>query len=163
MKTKLSLLFLFVFTCSVGFSQEVRKSQPDSLIKLVSDAWGRHFFYTVGSQVQSPYDIRMRLLSYDPSAVEYRAGRKDLTWGMGLASASGIAGFAGGVIFISNSVNSTKLDPSGYGFIHTHPNQTAGYILTGTAVVMLTVAIIDLVKGSGHLKKSFWLYNVRFQ
>lgn len=163
MKTKLSLLFLLMLSCSVAFSQEIRKSQPDSLIKLVPDAWGRHFFYTVGGQVQSPYDIRMRLLSYDPSAVEYRAGRKDLIWGISLSSASGIAGFAAAVIFANNSVNSTKLDPSGYGFIHTHPNQTAGYILTGAAVGMLTVGIIDLVKGSGHLKKSFWLYNMRFQ
>lgn len=163
MKTKLLLLFLVLLTSFVAFSQEIRTSQPDSLIKIVPDAWGRHFFYTVDGEVQSPYDIRMRLLSYDPSAVEYKAGRKDIAWGIGLSSASGIAGFVGGTLFINNSINSTKLDPSGYGFIHTRPDQTAAYLLTGAAVGMLTVAIIDLVKGSAHLKKSFWLYNIRFQ
>jgi hypothetical protein len=164
MKTKLSLLFLLAFTCSVGFSQQIRKSQPDSIIKIVPDIEGRHFFYTVGGRLLSPEDLRMRLLSYDPSAVEYRAAKTNLIWGFTLSSASGIAGIASVAAFASdNRLNGSTLNPNGTGFIYAQHSQTGAYILTGAAVGLLTAAIITFVKGSRHLKKSFWLYNMRFQ
>src|SRR5471030_319690 len=159
MKTKLSLLFLLVFTCSVGFSQQIRKSQPDSIIKVVPDVEGRHFFYTVGGQVQSPDDIRMRLLSYDPSAVEYRAAKTNLIWGISLSSASGIASVAAVAAFgSSNRLNGATLN--GTQIVYAQHSQTGAYILTGAAVGMLTAAIITFVNGSRHMKKSFWLYNM---
>ena len=162
MKTKLSLLFLLAFTCSVGYSQQIRKSQPDSIIKLVPDAYGRHFFYTVGGRVQSPDDIRMLLLSYDPSAVEYRAAKTNFVWGIGLSTASGIAGIASVAAFASsNRLNGSYLN--GTQIVYAQHSQTGAYILTGAAVGLITAAIITWVNGNRHMKKSFWLYNMRFQ
>jgi len=161
---KKPLLLLFFLSCIASFclGQEIKKSQPDSLIKIIPD--GRHVLFTVGGRLQSPYDIKMRLLSYTPSANEYHAAKTNLIWGFALSGGSGLASIGAVAAFAhDNKLNGVTFNSSGTGFVYQQHNKTGAYILTGAAVGLLTAAIITFVNGSKHAKKAIWLYNLRFQ
>jgi len=83
MKKQLFLLFILASAQSFIYAQDVKKPQPDSLIKAIPFGYGLHagYLYTVGDKLQTPFQIRARLLSYAPSATEFTRAKKDITWG----------------------------------------------------------------------------------
>ncbi|MDB5005636.1 MAG: hypothetical protein JWQ84_363 [Mucilaginibacter sp.] len=173
MKKHLIMLSILLLTVIISQAQdtvlqkkEIKTPQTDSLIKIIPE--GRHFLYTVGGKLQTPDEIKYRLLNYAPSAVELNAAIKNMTWSFvslgGAAVTSGLAGYE----YYNNSkkpVANVAWVNGKPGFVYTYPHndKTGAYILTGAAIGFLAAEIITLVKASNHDKKAFWLYNLQFQ
>lgn len=155
-------MFFLASAALFSYGQDVKKPQPDSLIKVIPD--GRHFLYTIDGKLQSQEDIKMRLFSYTPSANEYNSAKNNFIWGAALAIGSGLASLGAVVEFArDNKLNGATINYNGGGFIYQQHDKTGAYILTVATASLLTAAIITLVNGSKHAKKSLWLYNLRFQ
>ncbi len=166
MKKQLLILFLLAFSSLAVHAQYAKTPQPDSVIKIIPIGEGKYqgYAYTIGGKLYTRQDVAIRLLSYAPSASEYNLAKSNITWGFVLFAGSGLAGIGAIAEFAhDNKLNGSTLNPDGNGFIYQQHNKTGAYVLTGVAVGLLTTAIITLVSGSKHGKKSLGLYNQRFQ
>ena len=169
MKKQIIVTLLFLLSGLLIKAQDTvkRHPQPDSLIKVVPFAEGRHdgYLYTIDGKLQSPEDIRMKLLSYQPSAMEFKAAKNNLRWSfisLGGVTASGLAAF---FEFKNNSKynGATTANINGQPqFVYQHHNETAAYIFTGIATGFLVAEFVTLIKAAKHGKKALKLYNQRF-
>ena len=144
------------------------KAQPDSVIKVIPFGEGRHssYLYTIGGKLQTPDDIKVRLLSYAPSAAEFARAKNNATWcyisGGGFA-ASGIAAV---IVFATHNKNAgatTGFVNGQAAFIYQHHSLTGAYVLTGMATAFFVAEIVNLVKAGRHANKALKLYNQRFE
>ena len=172
MKKQLLILFLLLFVAVVSRAQEVKQAQPDSVIKIIP-LGGRHdgYLYTIGGKLYTRQEVVNRLLSYTPSATEFNAAKKDLTWGYVSFTGFGLAGLGTVIAFAHDSkLPTSTFVQEGQGYnsptlvtTYPHTNKTGAYILTGVSVGLLTTAIIEVVNGSKHANKALYLYNFRFE
>jgi hypothetical protein len=163
----LTALALSVFCC---YAQDLKKAQPDSLIKVIPVDEGRHysFLYTIGGKLQTPEEVQHRLLNYAPSAFEVKASKRDTYWAFGLLAGTAAASVGAGYEFYQNSKSpvATAAFVNGQpGFTYTYPNnnKTGAYILTGLAIGFLTTAITTWINAAHHSKKAFDVYNQQFR
>jgi hypothetical protein len=170
MKKHLLILFLFTLTSIAGFAQDVKKPQPDSLIKVIPFGYGRHVenVYTIDGKLQSPEDISSRLLSYAPAATEYNKAKNEGTWAYVFLGGATIASFGAIAEYANNNkpVVATAAFVNGQpGFTYAYPNnnKTGAYILTGAALGFVTAAITTWVNAAIHSKKAIDYYNQRFE
>ncbi|ASU32711.1 hypothetical protein [Mucilaginibacter xinganensis] len=144
------------------------KAQPDSIIKVIPFGEGTHtaHLYTIGGKLQTPEDVKMRLLSYAPSAAEYNLAKSNITWGYISFTGFVASGTGAAIAFAKTSKfagETTALVNGQPTFIYQHHNKTAAYILTGVATAFLTTAIIKLVHSGRHGNRALKLYNQRFE
>lgn len=144
------------------------KAQPDSLIKIIPFGEGKHtaYLYTIGGKLQTPEDVKMKLLSYAPAAAEYSIAKTNATWGY--ISWGGFAASSAAAVIVFATHNKHAGETTGFvngqpAFIYQPHSLTGAYILTGVATAFLTSAIINLVKAGKHSKNALRLYNQRFE
>lgn len=168
MKKHLFVIVALLFSCFFAKAQDTHKSQPDSLIKIIPVSEGRHdgFLYTVNGKLQSQEDIKLKLLSYEPSSIEYRAAKNNFKWALislGGFTASGLTAF---IEFKNNSQYNgatTAIINGQPEFVYQHHDKTAAYVFTGVATSFLVAEIITFVKAAKHGRKAIKLYNQRFE
>jgi len=171
MKKQFLISFLLLFTVALTHAQEAKHAQPDSIIKIIP-LEGRHdgYLYTIGGKLYTRQEVVNQLLSYTPSATEFNAGKKDLTWAYVSFTASGLAGIGSVIAFAhDNKLNGSYSYFQGSGFntsigtYYPQHNKTAAYVLTGASVGLLVTAIIEAANGSKHVNNALSLYNMRFE
>lgn len=144
------------------------KARPDSIIKIIPVGEGKHtsYLYTIGGKLQTPEDVKIRLLSYAPSAAEFSMAKKNATWGYISGAGFAASGIAAVIVFATHNKHAGETTGMVNGepaFIYQHHSLTGAYILTGVATAFLTTAIINLVKAGKHSKNALRLYNQRFE
>jgi hypothetical protein len=170
MKTLIVITVSLLFTSILVKAQDTTKfrAQPDSVIKLIPFGEGRHtsFLYTIGGRLQTPDDIKIRLLSYEPSAREYSQARNNLTWGYVTGGGFAVAQLAAVVEFATHNKHAGETTGFVNGqpeFIYQHHSLAGAYVLTGIATGLLTAAIINWAKAGKHANRALKLYNQRFE
>jgi hypothetical protein len=175
MKKRVLILFMLALGTSFSYAQVIKKAQPDSLIKIIpfmvgeygaTDDYGYSSLYTIGGKLVNKEDVVYRLLNYALSAVEYNAYKKNITWSYVLFGGAAAAAAGSTFEFVSHSKIATA-QPT---FINGQPaytygsqNKTGAYILAGVGVGLLVAAIVTITHAHSNLKKSVWLYNLRFE
>jgi hypothetical protein len=168
MKKLLIVIVLSVFSSLIIKAQDTQKPQPDSLIKRALYSTGRRagYLYTVGGKIQSQEEIKMRLLSYQPSALELRAAEKNMRWSFISLGGVAVAGTAALIEFGHNNRyigQTTQVVDGQTQVTYIKHNQTTAYVLTGIAGGFLVAEIATLINAGKHSKKTFKLYNQRFE
>ncbi|WP_183575658.1 hypothetical protein HDF18_17325 [Mucilaginibacter sp. X5P1] len=169
MKNLIITLFLLTSSLLVEAQQnQPSHAQPDSVIKLIPYGEGRQagYLYTIGGKLQTPDDVKMKLLAYAPSADEYHKARNSATWvyisTAGFAITSTVAIFEYAHNSKTNGATTAWVNgvPT---FEYPHHSYTSAYIFTGLATAFITSTIINLVHASKHAKKALDVYNQRFE
>jgi hypothetical protein len=145
-------------------AQDKAHFQPDSMIKVIPD--GRHALFTINGKLQSPDDIRFKLLSYAPSAAEYNMTKNNLTWAFISTGGFAVSSVASTIEFAHNNKNAgvtTGIVNGSPGFIYQHHSYTGAYIFTGIATAFAVTAIINFVKAAKHSQRALKLYNQQFE
>src|SRR6201996_3159298 len=93
MKKLILIASLLLCSSSLIKAQDVKKSQPDSLIKIIPFGEGRHtgYLYTIGGKLQTREDVLIRLMRYSPSAIEVSKAKTDATWAYVSYGGSGLS------------------------------------------------------------------------
>jgi hypothetical protein len=144
------------------------KAQPDSVIKVIPFGEGKHssYLYTIGGKLQTPDDIKIRLLSYAPSAAEYSIAKNSATWGYVSWAGFGATTIAAVIEFATHNKHAGETTGFVNGqpaFIYQHHSLTGAYVFTGLATAFLVAEIVNLVKAGKHANKALKLYNQRFE
>jgi hypothetical protein len=170
MKKYSIILFMLVSASVCSYAQTVKTPQPDSLIKVIPFGEGKNssYLYTVGGKLQAPEDVKIRLMSYEPSATELRAAQNNVTWTFVFFGATAMSTTGAAIEFYKNSKSATATAAfvngrPGFVYSYPHNNKTFAYVLTGAAIAFATTAFITLVRGGKHAKKAVDVYNMRFQ
>ena len=166
----LIIIIISVFSSFIVKAQDAPKpkAQPDSVIKLATFTSGRRagYTYTIDGKIQSPEDIRMKLLSYPPSAIELNAAKRNMQVSFISLCGVGVSGIAALIEYNANNkyIGQTTTVVDGQSQVsYIKHNETAAYVLTGIAGGFLIAEITTLIKASSHRKKAFRLYNQRFE
>lgn len=170
MKNLIALTVLLLVSTTLLKAQDTLKhrAQPDSVIKLIPYNTGRHvdYMYTINGKLQSPDDIRMRLLSYAPSASEYQAAKTNFRWSFISLGGVAVCGTAALIEFEHNNKfagESTAIINGQPEFVYQHHSLTGAYVFTGLATAFLATEIITLINGAKHGHKALKVYNQRFE
>jgi len=170
MKKLIVITILLLFSSLLIKAQDTTKSkaQPDSIIKVIPFGEGKHssYLYTIGGKLQTPDDIKIRLLSYAPSAAEFAMAKNNATWGYISWAGFGASSIAAVIEFATHNKHTgetTGIVNGEPAFIYQHHSQAGAYILTGAATAFFTAAIINLVKAGKHSNRALKLYNQRFE
>jgi len=141
-----------------------QQAKADSVIKLIPVGEGRHssFLYTIGGQLATSDEVKLRLLAYAPSAPDVYQAKTELTW----AQVSGGIFLASSLAATFEFIHENKLD--GISSVNGQPTYqhhdfTGAYVLTGIATGFLIAGIVHLVNASHHVSKAVGIYNERFQ
>jgi len=162
-------MFLLASSLLVKAQDNVKQqAQPDSIIKIVPIDVGRHVSYicTIGGKIQSPEDIKIKLLAYAPSAREFGKTKTNLTWAYVSSAGFALSGLAATLEFAHN--NKMAGETTGFvngqpAFIYQHHSLAGAYIFTGLATAFLASAIINYVHAAKHGNKALNVYNQRFE
>jgi hypothetical protein len=145
-----------------------QQAKADSVIKIIPVGEGRHssFLYTIGGQLATSDEIKLRLFAYASSAPEISKAKTEITW----------AQVSGGVFLASSTgatieyIHNNKLAGVSAGFvngqattIYQQHSLTGAYVLTGIAIGFLIAGIVHMVNASHHTSKAVGIYNERFQ
>ncbi len=168
MKKQILIAFLLLCSASLIKAQDIKKSQPDSLIKIIPFGEGKHtsYLYTIGGKLQTREDVLIRLMRYAPSAVEGSKAKTEATWGYVSWGGTGLSLIAATIVYATHNshVGETVGIVNGQtAFIYQHHSLAGAYILTGIATGFLTSAIINLVNARKHADKALELYNEQYQ
>ena len=170
MKTLIIITVLLLFSSLLIKAQDTTKfkAQQDSVIKVIPFGEGRHssYLYTIGGKLQTPEDVKIRLLSYAPSAQEYSKAKNNLTWGYVSGGGFFVTQIAAVVEFATHNKHAGETTGFVNGqpaFIYQHHSLAGAYIFTGIAAGFLTSAIINWVKAGKHGNRALKLYNQRFE
>ncbi|SHN24939.1 hypothetical protein [Mucilaginibacter sp. OK098] len=170
MKNLITITILLLSASLLTKAQDTTKvkAQPDSVIKMIPFGEGKHssYLFTIGGKLQTPEDIKIRLLSYAPSAAEYSIAKNSATWGYISWAGFGASSIAAVIVFATHNKHTGETTGFVNGqpaFIYQHHSQAGAYILTGVATAFLTSAIINLVKAGKHGNRALKLYNQRFE
>ena len=145
-----------------------RSARPDSVIRLAPYVTGKRsgYLYSVGGKIYSADEIRMKLLSYPPSANELNAAKSNMRLSLISACGVGVSGIAALAEYKANNkyIGQTTTIVNGQSQVsYIKHNETAAYVLTGLAGGFLIAEITTLIKASSHHKKAFRLYNQRYE
>jgi hypothetical protein len=156
-----------LFSVLIARAQEVKKAQPDNIIKVVpilSDGGHTAYAYTIAGKLQTPEDVKIKLLAYAPSAVEFNSARKNIIWSyisVGGFTASSIAAF---IAFKNSRTTATPAIVNGEaGFTYQEHSKTGAYVFTTLATGFLFSSLYNLVRAGKHAKSALRLYNSRFE
>jgi len=151
-------------------------AQPDSIIKVIPYGEGRYggYLYTIGGKLQTPEDVKIRLLAYAPSAGEYQKARNEITWtyismgGAAISSGISIAEYVHHARQNYNNSIPAVTYVNGYPTSITpaqphNSSLTGAYIFTGVATAFLFTTFFHMVRASRHVDKALKLYNQRFE
>jgi hypothetical protein len=166
--TFVAILSLFSWLTSHAQDNAPSHPQPDSIIKIIPFGDGRHmsYVYTIGGRLVPFEDVKLRLLSYAPSADEYYRAKTNLIWGIVSFSGFGLSGIAAVIEFANNNKHAGETTGFVNGqpaFIYQQHSLAGAYIFTGLATGFLTAAIITLVNAKKHGREALRLYNRRFE
>ncbi|MBB6130240.1 hypothetical protein [Mucilaginibacter lappiensis] len=176
MKNPIVITLLFLSCTLLVKAQDVKKTQaqPDSIIKLIPFGEGRHtdYLFTIGGKLQTAEDVKIRLLAYAPSAMEFQKAKTQVTWGV-VASGGAVASSIVAIIqFIHHGKDDLDNMPTAGlvngkpGFIYPpqhHSSLTGAYILTGAAVALLVTSFVHFVKAGKYGNKAVKVYNLQYQ
>ncbi|WP_183560791.1 hypothetical protein [Mucilaginibacter sp. SP1R1] len=176
MKNPIIITLLFLFSTLFIKAQDIKKpqAQPDSVIKIIPFGDGRYsgYLYTIGGKLQTAEDVKIKLLAYAPSAMEFKKAKTYATWSfisMGGAAASIPAAI---IEFAHHSKdNLNNMPTAGWvngqpGFIYPpqhHSSLTGAYVFTGVATALLVAAFIHFSKASKHASRALKVYNLQFE
>jgi hypothetical protein len=170
MKKHLFILMLLALSLSATYAQDVKKPQPDSLIKIIPYGEGRYsgYLYTIGGKLQTREDVQIRLMAYAPSAVEFKAARRNVAWSFAFLGATAFASTGALIEFHNNSkppVATAAFVNGEPGFTYTYPNnnKTGAYILTAAAIGFIAAEVTTWVNAAVHTKKALSLYNKQYE
>jgi hypothetical protein len=170
MKNPIIITILLLLSSVLVKAQDVKKTvaQPDSIIKVITEADGRHTFYlyTIGGKMVTREDVAIRLMAYAPSAEEYHAYRNDVTWTYVSFAAAGVSSMAAIIDYAHNNrlAGVTVGNVNGEsGFIYQHHSLAGAYVLTGLATAFLVSSFINLSRAAFHGHKALNVYNQRFE
>jgi len=168
MKNLIFIAVLLLLSTMAAKAQDVKKAQPDSLIKIIPVGEGRYssYLYTIGGKLQTREDVAIRLMAYAPSAVEYHAAKNNITWTYVSTGGFAIAGLAAAIEFAKNNKNAGATSGFVNGqatIIYQHHSLTGAYVFTGIATAFLTSSIVHFTKAAFHANKAIKLYNQRFE
>ena len=155
-------------------AQNVTKAQPDSIIKVIPIEDGRHtsYVYTIGGKLQTPEDVKIRILAYAPSAAEYKSSKNELIWSyVSIGATVGFSTAASALFFHHSRVNMNNFPTAGFvngqpGFIYPpqhHTSLTGAYIFTGAAAAFFIATFVHFAKAAKHGDKALKLYNQQYQ
>lgn len=161
------LLSLFSFLSVHAQDSTTSHPQPDSVIKIIPFGQGKYtgYLYTIGGRIQSPEDVKLRLLSYAPSAAEFALAKENATWSWICLSAFAVSTLAAAVEFKNNNqyAGTSTTSANGDPITYQQHDLTGGYLFLGTGIGFGTTAFITLFKAKKHQKESLRLYNRRFE
>lgn len=168
MKSFIITTFLLLASSSFIKAQDIKRAQPDSIIKVIPVGEGRHsgYLYTIDGKLQTREDVLVRLLRYAPSANEVSKSKSNLTWTYVSFGGTAVSGLIATIEYAKNNKNAgaTSAIVNGQAtIIYQHHNLTSAYILTGAATGFLTSAIINMVHAGKHSNKALKLYNQQYQ
>jgi hypothetical protein len=168
MKNLTFITALLLLSTIVAKAQEVKKAQPDSLIKIIPVGEGRQSFYlyTIGGKLQTREDVAIRLMAYAPSATEYRATKNNITWAYVSGGGAAISGLAAITEFAHNNKNAGATTGFINGqptIIYQHHSLAGAYVFTGMATAFLFSSVINITRAVFHGNKAIKLYNQRFE
>ncbi len=105
---KLSFLMTLSLLSSIAIYAQKDTSwrpQPDSVIRLIPYGEGRYssYLYTIGGKLQTAEDVKIRLLSYTPSAAEFAQAKNHLTWAYVSFGGLAVSGIAATIEYANNN------------------------------------------------------------
>ncbi|MBS1523826.1 MAG: hypothetical protein JST50_22680 [Bacteroidetes bacterium] len=168
MKTFIITTSLLLLCASLIQAQDIKKAQPDSIIKIIPFGEGRYsdFLYTIGGKLQTREDVLIRLMRYAPSAPEVSKAKTNLKWTYVSFAGAAIAGTAAVIEYSHNNKlagATTGIVNGQAAFIYQHHSLTSAYIFTGAATALLTSAFINLIQAGKHGKRALKLYNQQYE
>jgi len=174
MKNPIVITLLFLSSALLVKAQDIKKAQPDSIIKIIPFGEGKHtdYLFTIGGKLQTAEDVKVRLLAYTPSAMEFQKAKNQVTWAY-VASGGAVASSALAIIqFVHHSKeNLDNMPTAGWvngqpGFIYPpqhHSSLTGAYILTGVAAALMVTSFIHFIKAGKHGERAVKVYNLQYQ
>jgi hypothetical protein len=170
MKAILIIIVVLLLSAFWVKAQDTLKhhAQPDSLIKIIPFSAGRQsgYLYTVNGKIQSPDDIKMKLLGCEPAAMEYKAAKNNYKWAFISLGGVTVSGIAALIAFKNTSKyngETTAIINGQPQFVYQHHDNTTAYVFTGIATAFLFSEIYTLIKGANHQKRAFKVYNQQFE
>ncbi|WP_426670486.1 hypothetical protein ACPPVU_04410 [Mucilaginibacter sp. McL0603] len=170
MKTPFFITLLLLFSSLLIKAQDNQhvQSKPDSIIKLIPVGEGKHtsYLYTIGGKLQTREDVLIRLMRYEPSAVEISKAKNTATWGYVSFAGAGVSGIVATILYATHNSHAGETVGLINGqpeFIYQHHSLAGAYILTGVATGLLTAAFINLANSGKHTNKALKLYNSQYQ
>lgn len=171
------ITLLLLFSSALIKAQEIKKSraQPDSVIKAIPFGYGRHssVVYTIDGQMQTPEDVKIKLLAYAPSALEYREAKNNMTWSFVSLGGTTVFSTLALIEFDHHAKDALNNMPTGVtsvngkpGFIYPpqqHHSLTGAFIFTGMATGLLIAAFVHFAKASRHADRMLKVYNLQYQ
>jgi len=174
MKNPIVITLLFLSCTLLVKAQDIKKAQPDSIIKIIPFGEGRHtdYLFTIGGKLQTAEDVKIRLLAYAPSAMEFQKAKNQVTWGF-VASGGAVASSIVAIIqFIHHGKEDLDNMPTaGWvngkpGFIYPtqhHSSLTGAYIFTGLATAFMITSFVHFVKAGKRGERAVKVYNLQYQ
>lgn len=155
MKRSLIILILLLASSILVKAQVAQHAQPDSVIKVTPTKTGTHttYAYTIAGKVQTPDEVKIKLLAYTPSANEFHQAKTETTWAV-VSTVGFVLSTTAAVIEYANNNKSSTTE---------HHSLTGAYIFTGAATAFFTSAVINLVQAGKHKTKAMKVYNQRFE
>ena len=157
----ITITFLLLTQFLKAQTSQPHNAQPDSVIKMVQIFGDGHTYnaLTIGGKLATQQEVRIKLLAYDPSAIEVHKAITDITWtyislvGFGASTSIAIADFAhhSGEKLVND-------EPT-----HQHNSLTGAYIFTGAATAFLSATIYHFIRSAKHGQKALSIYNQRFE
>lgn len=170
MKKPVIITLLLVLSSLLTKAQDTTKfrAQPDSVIKVVPVEVGRHiaYLYSIGGKIQTPDDVKIKLLSYAPAAAEYNMAKNNLTWSYVSYGGFGVSTIVATILYATHNKHAgetTGIVNGQASFIYQPHSLTGAYVITGVAIGFLTSAIINFVHAHRHSERAMNLYNRRFE
>jgi len=162
------IIVLLLLSTIVAKAQQVRKPQPDSLIKIIPFGDGRYssYLYTIGGKLQTREDVEIKLMAYAPSAAEVRAAKNNITWIYVSSAGFAITGLAATIEYAQNNKNAGVTTGFVNGqptFIYQHHNLTGAYVLTAAASAFLISSVVRFSRTIFHARRAIDVYNQQFE
>jgi hypothetical protein len=164
MKKPIIITLLLLLSSLLIHAQDIKKPQPDSVIKIIPFGAGKHsaYLYTIGGKLQTREDVLIRLMRYAPSAEEASKARNNATWAYVSLGGTAASIAAATIVYATHNKHAgetTSIVNGQAAFIYQHHSLAGAYILTGMATGFLTSYIINLVEAGKHSNKALNLYN----
>jgi hypothetical protein len=168
MKNLTFITLLLLLSTIVAKAQEVKKAQPDSIIRVIPVGDPRHssYLYTIGDKLRTSDEVAVKLMAYAPSAAEFHAAKSNATWVYVSFAGAAVSGLGAVIEFANNSKYAgatTGVVNGQASFIYQHHSLTGAYVFTGIATAFLVSSIVNLSRVAFHSHKALQLYNQRFE
>jgi hypothetical protein len=168
MKKVLAIILLLLSSILVKAQDKKPLAQPDSMIKIMPIEGSRHkeYGYTIDGKMQTREDVMIRLMAYEPSAMELNKAKINHTWIYITAGGVVLSSVGAAIEFANNNKYATETTGMVNGIptpIYQKHSLTGAYVFTGIATGFLVANIINFVKAAKHNRKALKVYNQRFE